>query len=94
MQRYRKKPVVIMAQQFNGKDDADEIIRMTTGVREEQEIDDQGNIIPCLIIKTIEGEMRASLGWWVIVGVKGEVYACRHDIFEATYDPVTAEVPQ
>ncbi len=37
-------------------------------------------------IKTLEGNMRAELGDWIIKGVKGELYPCKPDIFEATYD--------
>ena len=40
-----------------------------------------------LIITTLEGEMEASLGDWVIRGVKGELYPCKSDIFAATYEP-------
>lgn len=38
-------------------------------------------------IKTLEGVMRANLGDWIIKGVKGELYPCKPDIFEATYEP-------
>lgn len=41
-----------------------------------------------LIIPTLEGEMRADLGDWIICGVKGEFYPCKPDIFDATYEPV------
>lgn len=41
-----------------------------------------------LIIPTLEGDMRADLGDWIIRGVKGEFYPCKPDIFSATYDPV------
>lgn len=40
-----------------------------------------------LRIPTLEGEMRASIGDWIIKGVKGEFYPCKPDIFEATYEP-------
>lgn len=36
-------------------------------------------------IDTLEGFMKASLGDWIIKGVKGEIYPCKPDIFEATY---------
>lgn len=39
------------------------------------------------VIKTLEGDMRADLGDWIIKGVKGELYPCKPDIFAATYDP-------
>jgi hypothetical protein len=38
-------------------------------------------------IKTLEGEMRADYGDWIIRGVKGELYPCKPDIFAATYEP-------
>jgi hypothetical protein len=40
-----------------------------------------------LLIPTLEGEMMASLGDYIIRGVKGEFYPCKPDIFVATYDP-------
>lgn len=38
-------------------------------------------------IKTLEGIMTASYGDWVIKGVNGEFYPCKPDIFEKTYEP-------
>lgn len=40
-----------------------------------------------LFIGTLEGAMRADPGDWIIRGVKGELYPCKPDIFEATYEP-------
>ncbi len=40
-----------------------------------------------LEIPTLEGTMHASQGDWIIRGVKGELYPCKPDIFEATYEP-------
>jgi hypothetical protein len=51
-------------------------------------------------IETPEGKMKAKIGDWIIKGVKGELYPCKPDVFEASYDsadlvpspaPVTAE---
>jgi hypothetical protein len=39
-------------------------------------------------IETLEGVMRANVGDYVIVGIKGERYPCKPDIFERTYAPV------
>lgn len=39
------------------------------------------------LIHTKEGVMRAERGDYVIKGVHGEIYPCKPDIFEATYDP-------
>lgn len=41
-----------------------------------------------IIIDTLEGEMHASIGDWIITGVKGEKYPCKPDIFEQTYEPI------
>jgi hypothetical protein len=37
-------------------------------------------------IKTLEGEMRADFGDWIICGIKGEIYPCKPEIFAATYE--------
>lgn len=39
-----------------------------------------------MTINTLEGEMRASIGNYIIKGVNGEFYPCKPDIFEKTYD--------
>lgn len=44
-------------------------------------ITDEGIYLP-----TLEGTMSAQLYDWVIRGIKGEVYPCKPDIFEATYE--------
>ena len=41
-----------------------------------------------ITIKTLEGDMKAQPGDWIITGVKGEQYPCKPDIFELTYEPV------
>ena len=49
---------------------------------------DDGKFPPDVLIKTLEGEMRATYGVWIIRGVKGEIYPCQSDIFAATYEEV------
>lgn len=44
-----------------------------------------------VVIQTLEGKMIASVGDWIITGVKGEKYPCKPDIFEATYEEVFTE---
>jgi hypothetical protein len=39
------------------------------------------------IIYTLEGDMAAQAGDWIIKGVNGEFYPCKPDIFEKTYEP-------
>ena len=41
-----------------------------------------------LQIRTLEGVMRVEWNDWIIQGVKGELYPCKPDIFEATYEEV------
>ena len=42
-----------------------------------------------LHISTMEGVLNVTWDDWIIKGVKGELYPCKPDIFEATYDEVT-----
>lgn len=84
MKKYRKKPVVIQAVQitdstFDAPHPNDEHIK---GV-----VYDPINRVA--IVKTLEGTMKGEIGDWLIVGIKGEVYPCKSDIFEATYEPVS-----
>ncbi|MGI9306841.1 MAG: hypothetical protein ACR2P5_05995 [Gammaproteobacteria bacterium] len=44
-----------------------------------------------LCIGTLEGVHRVAWDDWIIRGVKGELYPCKPDIFEATYDPIAEE---
>lgn len=41
-----------------------------------------------LCIGTLEGVHKVSWGDWIIQGIKGELYPCKPDIFEATYEKV------
>ncbi|KEH89135.1 sugar ABC transporter substrate-binding protein [Clostridium novyi A str. BKT29909] len=41
-----------------------------------------------VIIHTLEGDMKANVGDWIIKGVKGELYPCKPDIFEKTYESI------
>ena len=41
-----------------------------------------------MIIHTLEGDHHASVGDYIITGVKGEQYPCKPDIFAKTYEPV------
>jgi hypothetical protein len=41
-----------------------------------------------LVIHTLEGDMIAMPGDWIITGIAGETYPCKPDIFRATYEPV------
>ena len=44
-----------------------------------------------MIIHTLEGDMKASVGDYIITGVNGEQYPCKPDIFNKTYEAVSLE---
>ncbi len=90
MPQFRKKPVVIEAWQLGTENPQpkpqwllDAISEGTVHIFEERP-----HMIPRGNISTLEGVMHAMRGDWIIQGVKGELYPCRPDIFEATYEPV------
>lgn len=80
MTQFRKKPVVIEAVLFRlGEQDGAFVKDVVEGrVRYPED--------GTMLIKTLEGEMCAQPGDWIIRGIKGELYPCKKDIFEATYD--------
>lgn len=90
--KYRKKPIVI------------EAIRLDKGKLESffEFVGESKNYPECKIaginpdtgkmtIKTLEGDMIAEVGDWVIKGIKGEFYPIKNDIFEKTYELVEEE---
>lgn len=79
MAKYRKKPVVVEAWRNDDEMPRPEWVDEAVGGRTRP-----GGV---LYVSTLEGLMRADLGDWLIRGVKGEVYPCKPDIFEATYEP-------
>lgn len=86
MPKYKKKPVVIEAHQLPVSGDASpELIDFLHDMsRDWEQSDKHGSII----IKTLEGDMTASPGDYIIKGVGGEYYPCKPEIFKATYDEV------
>jgi hypothetical protein len=85
MAKFRKKPVVIEAMQFDGNIVLSKFQDWLMKVDPERKclyVEDK------LTIRTLEGVMTADIGDYVIQGVKGELYPCKPDIFAATYDAV------
>lgn len=87
--KYRKKPVVIEAEQFDGICERPDL---------ELHMGDWDFDWDCKEcgqkahrhgkVKTLEGWHIACPGDWIITGIKGEHYPCKPDIFAATYEPV------
>ena len=79
IQKFRKKPVII------------EAFQLTKEILEHTEkynlifkgVFSQGDYV---LIDTLEGQMRGVIGDWIITGIAGEVYPCKPDIFEASYE--------
>jgi len=86
MKEYRKKPVIIKAVQITAStfDFLYSNSEQLPGViydpikREAR-------------VATLEGTMTASMGDWLIVGVKGEIYPCKPDVFTMTHEEVKDE---
>ena len=83
MAKFRKKPIVIEAFKWTGGPDQVEdptwiVAAIAAGI-----VWFDGKRLG---IHTLEGDMKANPGDWIIQGVKGEIYPCKPDVFEATYD--------
>ncbi len=77
--KYRKRPVVIEAVQWDGSNVAEVMKWAGPGIVHAQTSD-------VLCISTLEGVMTAQPGDWIIRGIKGELYPCKPDIFAGLYD--------
>lgn len=87
MPKYRKKPVVVEAFQMTEvayeKGDWPEWLRDAWRRTFDYDHHHDG-----MMIKTLEGVMRVAPDDYIIQGVHGELYPCKPDVFEATYDAV------
>ena len=91
--QFRKKPVVIEAVQIKKgmgypiwlveaiASNKVTVFNLSFGV----------DLPPFAKIETLEGIMRGDDGDWIICGVARELYPCKAEIFEATYEPVEEE---
>ena len=89
---YRKKAVVIESMRFY----ADHLLMVEAAhwcggrIDSEPKASDHTDVAYWIDIPTLEGVMRAVPGDYIIKGVAGEFYPCKPDIFEQTYEPVSA----
>ncbi len=84
MMKFRKKPVVIEANQWFKHGDHPEVTPIPNNMKD---------FIPALegatgYIDTLEGGHFVTKGDWIITGVAGEFYPCKPDIFDKTYEPL------
>lgn len=80
--KYRKLPVEIEAIEWKGHN----TVEMSQFMGREVSV---APFVNKLMIPTLEGEMTASVGDFIIKGVQGEFYPCKPDIFAETYEPAT-----
>lgn len=82
--KFRNKPVVIEAVLWNGT----QVSEVTEWIRDALYNDTIMRFGDKVVIKALEGDMIANPGDYIIKGVKGELYPCKPDIFEQTYEPI------
>ena len=92
--KYRKKPVVIEAIQWDGNNLKEVMEFIGSEFSYEENTDyvtskfNYRKLTKKLFINTLEGKMEVSEGDYIIKGIKGEFYPCKPDIFELTYEKV------
>lgn len=83
--KYRKKPLIVDAIQFDGYN------------HDELSVFSEGSCRSCkpwksdysyIEVKTLEGTMEGTIGHWLVRGIEGEFYFCHPDIFNKTYERV------
>lgn len=82
MPLYRKRPVIIEAEQWT-KNNLSNLNSMFQSPEVIIKADNSE-----FLVSTLEGVMTGKLNDWLIRGVKGELYPCKPDIFDKTYEPV------
>jgi len=80
IKKYRNKPVVIEALQYNGDIDNKEYSNFCHAL--------VGDADGSIYIDTLEGDMLVNVGDFIIKGIHGEFYPCKPDIFKETYEEV------
>ena len=87
MAKYRKKPVVIEAQQFLNDAESYSVLHWVNEGQMALGKPLAKWVNGVMIIPTLEGDHTASPGDFIIRGVQGEHYPCKPNIFAATYEP-------
>lgn len=93
MNKFRKKPIQVEAMRFPHPLQVPMMLEFDewiSGIPHGTECKYRGDK---LIIPTLEGDMVANTGDWIIRGVENELYPCKPDIFQKTYESVDAQKP-
>lgn len=90
MGKYRKKPVVIDAFKWTGGPDQTEDPEWIIDAIKAERVffTNVGTEHVQMHIGTLEGVMTATPGDFIILGVANEIYPCKPEIFEATYEAI------
>ena len=89
MAKFRKRPVVIEAEQFDGSlHSANKLVMANIGHVHPELLGEDLRWTGRLEVKSREGVIYADPGDWIIIGIAGERYPCKPEIFAATYDAV------
>ena len=83
MSRFRKKPIVVEAEQWFKPDWEEHYSSKPDRLGVFWNFWDSK-----FIMNTLEGFHEVTSGDWIITGVKGERYPCKPDIFDITYELV------
>lgn len=83
--KFRKKPVTIEAIQYIPHETCALVAEFIGEYHDPEACMEEGTN-PNYVIHTLEGDMEAAPGDWIIKGVQGEFYPCKPDIFEQTYE--------
>lgn len=75
---YRSRPVIIEAFRY-GHDDWPEWFKPKT------------TLLASVFIETLEGTMEGRIGDWIIKGLLGELYPCKHEVFIQKYEAIDAK---
>lgn len=87
--KYKKKPVIIEAiQLLNNNSSIEECLKFIYNVFITDDDIETIKNDKHIRIQTLEGDMKASFGDYIIKGVNGEFYPCKPDIFEKTYESI------
>ena len=88
---FMKKPIIVEAKQFTGSNIKGMLEFMGQKVSDplHHKFSDYEDIVKekGLHVQTLEGELMAKPGDWIVKGTKGEFWPVRNDIFSASYEP-------
>lgn len=85
MTKYKKKPIIIEAFRY-GFDEIPNWFKDAVKLQLVTPFSQYGGQNRWCEIETLEGTMRGDLGDYIIQGINGEIYPCKRDIFDKTYE--------